>query len=155
MGVHTIWKIFNIKLIYSIDVIFSFLVWLIIDLYLETSTLSPHFIWPRSIGNQIRPCFGGIVVSTAAFQIRPDYPHYKVSQQKKKDVEVFDYSWFTMCSVNFCYIAKWPSHSYVCMYIYTHSFSHSVFRLVLSQETGFSSLCCTAGPRCLSILNSL
>ena len=34
-----------------------------------------------------------------------------------------------------------------------HSFSHIIFHHVSCQETGYSSLCCTAGPRCLSILN--
>ena len=37
-------------------------------------------------------------------------------------------------------------------YIYVHSFSHTIFHHVLSQESGYSSLCCTVGPHCLSIL---
>ena len=31
-------------------------------------------------------------------------------------------------------------------YIYLHSFSHTIFHHVLSQETRHSSLCCTVGP---------
>ena len=30
-----------------------------------------------------------------------------------------------------------------------------IFHHVLSQETGYSSLCCTVGPHCLSILNGI
>ena len=37
--------------------------------------------------------------------------------------------------------------------IIVHSFSHIIFYLVLSQETGCSRLCYTAGSHCLSILN--
>ena len=39
------------------------------------------------------------------------------------------------------------------MYIYP--FSHSIFHHGLSQETGYSSLCCAVGPHCLSILNGI
>ena len=42
------------------------------------------------------------------------------------------------CSVNFCYTAKWLSHMYI---IHIHSFSHIIFHLVLSQVTGYCSLC--------------
>ena len=38
-------------------------------------------------------------------------------------------------------------------HIYTHSYSHTIFHHVLSQKIGYSSLCCTVGPHCLSILN--
>ena len=34
-----------------------------------------------------------------------------------------------------------------------HSFSHIILHHVLSKEIGYSSLCCTVGPHCLSILN--
>ena len=40
-------------------------------------------------------------------------------------------------------------------YIYIHSFSRTIFHCVLSQEIGYSSLCCTGGPHCLSILKFL
>jgi len=53
-----------------------------------------------------------------------------------------------------------PSMCQVCahifsLYIYIHTpfFSHIIFHHVLSQEVGYSSLCYTAGPHCLSILN--
>ena len=36
-------------------------------------------------------------------------------------------------------------------YTYIHSLSHILFHHVLSQETGYSSLCYTVGPHCLSI----
>ena len=38
-------------------------------------------------------------------------------------------------------------------YMYIFSFSHTSFHHGLSQETGYSSLCCTVGPHCSSILN--
>jgi len=53
------------------------------------------------------------------------------------------------CYVYFCCIAKWPSH----IYTHTHYFSHTIFHHSLSQETGYSSLCYTVGPHCLSIPN--
>ena len=37
--------------------------------------------------------------------------------------------------------------------IYLYSFSHTIFHHILSQEIGYSSLCCTVEPHCLSILN--
>ena len=36
---------------------------------------------------------------------------------------------------------------------YIHSFSHTIFPYGLSQEPGYSSLCYTEGPHCLSNLN--
>ena len=60
---------------------------------------------------------------------------------------IFYCSWFIM----FC---RFPLYNKVTQsYKYTHSFSHTIFYHVLSQEIGYSSLCCTAGPHCLSILN--
>ena len=49
---------------------------------------------------------------------------------------------------------------YIYIYVYTHthththtlSLSHTIFHHILSQETWYSSLCCTVGPHCLSIL---
>ena len=57
-----------------------------------------------------------------------------------------------------------PSHSLECIqfllyskvtqsYICIHFFSHIVFHHGLSQETGYSSLCYTVGPHCLTILD--
>lgn len=34
-----------------------------------------------------------------------------------------------------------------------YSFSHTIFHHVLSQEIGYSCLCCTAGAHCLSLLS--
>ena len=42
---------------------------------------------------------------------------------------------------------------YIYKYIYIYSLSYIIFHHGLSQETGYSSLCCTVGPHCLSILN--
>ena len=57
------------------------------------------------------------------------------------------YSWFTM----FC---QFMLHSKVIQsYIYTHSFCHTVFYHVVSQEIRYSSLCYMVGCHCLSILN--
>ena len=44
-------------------------------------------------------------------------------------------------------------HIYVYIYIHTLSFSHTIFHHILSQETAYTSLCCTVGPQYLSILN--
>ena len=41
----------------------------------------------------------------------------------------------------------------VIQHLHTHSFSYIIFHHGLSQETGYSCLCCTVGPQCLSILN--
>ena len=65
------------------------------------------------------------------------------------------------CFVNFCYIAKWPSYIYIYIYVYIYiytyvyifPFSHIIFYHVLSQVIGYSSLCYSAVPHCLSILN--
>ena len=59
----------------------------------------------------------------------------------------FHYSWFTvLCQVLLYSIV---THSY----IYIHYFFHTIFYHVLSQEIGYSSLCCTVETHCLSILN--
>ena len=39
------------------------------------------------------------------------------------------------------------------VHIYIHSFLNTLFQHGLSQEIGFSSLCCTVGPYCLPVLN--
>ena len=51
------------------------------------------------------------------------------------------------CSVDFYCTAKRCNYTY----IYTFFFSH----YLLSQEIGYASLCYTAGPPCLSILNGI
>ena len=48
---------------------------------------------------------------------------------------------------NLCCIAKGLSFTHI------HSFINNLFHYGLSQETGYSSLCYTAGPCCLCILN--
>ena len=48
---------------------------------------------------------------------------------------------YLQCSVNCCYTAKCPSHTY----IFIHYFSHIIFHHVLLQVTRYSSLCYTAG----------
>ena len=53
------------------------------------------------------------------------------------------------CSVNFCCIAKWPSHTY------KYSFSHFILHHVQSQVTRYSSLCYTAGSHCFSTPNTI
>ena len=45
-------------------------------------------------------------------------------------------------------VQQWPSHTYMNI----GSLSHVIFHPGPSQEIGHSSLCCTVGPRCLSIL---
>ena len=43
------------------------------------------------------------------------------------------------------------TQSYICIYSFSHIISHHV----LSQKIGYSSLCCTVGPCCQSILNGI
>ena len=59
------------------------------------------------------------------------------------------YSWFTILW-QFCCTATWPSHIYI--YIHIYSLSYIISSNGLFQETGYSSLCYTAGPHCLSTL---
>ena len=49
-------------------------------------------------------------------------------------------------SVNFCCTSNQ-------LYMYIHSFSHIICYHVLLQVIGYSSLCYTAGPHYLAILN--
>ena len=57
------------------------------------------------------------------------------------------YSWFTMLCQSLLY-SKVTQFS-----TYRHSFLNILFHYGLSQEIGYSSLCSTVGPWCLSILN--
>ena len=41
---------------------------------------------------------------------------------------------------------------YIFIYVNIYFCSHTIFRHVLYQETGYSSLCCTVGLHCLSTL---
>ena len=66
-----------------------------------------------------------------------------LSSFKKK----FYYGWFPV----FCQFLLYSRVTQ--LYIYIHSFSHIMFCHVLSQAIAYSSLCCTAGPHCLAILN--
>ena len=48
------------------------------------------------------------------------------------------------------------THTHTRAHTHTYIYIHSFFSYIppsLSQETGYSSLCCTAGPHCPSILN--
>ena len=44
---------------------------------------------------------------------------------------------------------------YLCLYVYinAYAFSHIILYHAVAQVIGYSSLCYTAGPHCLSILN--
>ena len=57
------------------------------------------------------------------------------------------------CSVDFCCTAKWHTHmrTHTYTHSHTHSFSYINLHHVLSQVTGYSSLCCIVGPHCLFI----
>ena len=59
---------------------------------------------------------------------------------------IFYYSWFTM----FCQILLYSKVTQ--LYIYAFFF-HNIFYHVVLQAIEYSSLCNTAGPHCLSILN--
>ena len=56
------------------------------------------------------------------------------------------------CCTNLCCTAKWLSytHTYILFFFF---FFYILFHYGLSQEIGYSSLCSTVGPWCLSILN--
>ena len=60
---------------------------------------------------------------------------------------LLNYSWFIMLC-QFLLYSVMASHTH-------RFFSHTIFRQGLSQETGYSSLCCTVGLHCLSILNGI
>ena len=51
-----------------------------------------------------------------------------------------------LCCVHYCYIAKWLSFAHI------YIIFHILFHYGLSQDIEDSSLCCTAGPCCVSIL---
>ena len=57
-----------------------------------------------------------------------------------------NYGPFTML----CQFLLYSKMTQSCIYI--HSLSYIIFQHGLSQETGYSSLCYTIGPHCLSIL---
>ena len=67
----------------------------------------------------------------------------------------------TLLSYTWVFLLLWLIYNVLSMshctvmwsYIYIHSFPHLTFYHVLSQEIGYSSLCCTVEPHCLSILN--
>ena len=66
------------------------------------------------------------------------------------------------CCVHFWYIAKWFHYTslslslsiyiYIYIYIHTHIYFQILFHYGLSQDIEYSSLCCTVGPCCLSLL---
>ena len=61
----------------------------------------------------------------------------------------FHCSWFTV----FCQFST-VQHSDPLTHTCIHSFSHTIFHHFLTQNLGHSSLSCTVGPHCLSILIS-
>ena len=58
-----------------------------------------------------------------------------------------------------CQFLLYSSDPVIYIHIYTHthihSFSHIIFRHVLSQVIGYSSLCCTGGPHCFIDTNPM
>ena len=67
------------------------------------------------------------------------------------------------CCCYFIFISEWLIYSVVSISaiqhsdpaIHIYSFSHPIFHHVLSQESGYRSLCCTVGPHCSCILNAI
>ena len=57
------------------------------------------------------------------------------------------YSWFTMLCHFLLYSKVTQSYTYI------HSLFYIIFHPGVSQETGYSYLCCAVGCHCLSILN--
>ena len=68
---------------------------------------------------------------------------------KNHFVAFFKYSWFTMLYQFMLDPKVTQSHTQ----IYIHSFSLIIFHRVPPQVIGYTSLCYTAEPHCLSILN--
>ena len=62
-------------------------------------------------------------------------------------IKKFYYTWFTMF-YQFLLYSKVTQ-----LYINIHSFTHIIIYQILPQAIGNSSLCYTAGPHCLSILD--
>ena len=77
-----------------------------------------------------------------------DIPYPRLRAQDREDVmSLVCWSRADLrCCVNFCCTTKWLS--YRCIYI----LFHILFHYGLSQDIEYSSLCCTIGPCCLSIL---
>ena len=80
----------------------------------------------------------------AKLGMKPSNPQWPEPQQI---FFLLKYIWFTMLC-QFLLYSKVTSS-----YLYMHSLSHIIFHHVPSKETGYSSLWCTLGPRCLSILS--
>ena len=68
---------------------------------------------------------------------------------------LLEYSWFKVLCQFLLYSIVTQSYICVCvcMYIYTHFFSHTIFHHVLPQGIRYRPLCCSVGPHCISILN--
>ena len=81
----------------------------------------------------------------------PSYAKVRCSISLKRFF-VLKYSWFTMLCQFLLYNKVTPLYIHIHTY---HSFSHAIFRHVTSQETGYRSLSCTAGPHCEFILNGI
>ena len=67
------------------------------------------------------------------------------------------YIWFTYLCSFLLYIKVIQlythTHTHTHAHTHTHSFFNILFHYGLPQETGYSSLCYTVGPCCLSVLN--
>ena len=63
--------------------------------------------------------------------------------------KIFCYTWFTL----FCQFLLYSKVTQ--LHIYIHSFSYIILHHVSPQVIGYSSLCYTAGPHCLSTLNAI
>ena len=78
------------------------------------------------------------------------FPSLKLQLSRQLPLNFFYHYWNIAdlrCCTNFCCTAKWLTRAY------TYILFNIIFHHGLSQETGYSSLCCTVGPQCLSILN--
>ena len=93
----------------------------------------------------------GDVGKLQLIHILPILSHFSYSDEyvvlSHGEFFLLKYSWFTMLCQSLLYSTVTQFYTYI------HSFFNILFHYGLSQEIGYSSLCCTVRPCCLSILN--
>ena len=107
-------------------------------------------------------------------EIEPETLHLELGASAtgppRKSLNLFIYLFIwsivdLQCCIIYCYTTKWLSVSvckyiyifiYMCVCIYLHTHTHTLFYFLfhhgLSQDIEYSSLCCTVGPCCSSIV---
>ena len=74
----------------------------------------------------------------------------------QSDPVLYIYIYIHTIYILYTYIYIYFTHTHIYIFTHTHIYLHIPFLIFhhgLSQETGYSSPCCTVGSHCLSILN--